>query len=204
MDFNTEIGGRKLTITLGEVAGQANGSCLVRYGDTLVLATAVMGEEEPDMDYFPLRVDYEERFYAAGKMKGSRFIKRETRPPTEAILAARLIDRAIRPYFDQSIRRSIQIVITVLSFDGDNDSDLAGLWGACVALTVSDIPWEGPVAGVRVGRVNGELVLNPTAQAKEKSDVDLVICGKDDRVIMLETGAKEIKEADALEAIIRQ
>jgi len=214
MQFETEVGGKKLTVKTGEVAGQANGSCIVQYGETTVLATAVLGEEQGELDYFPLSVEYEERFYAAGKIKGSRFIKRETKPPDEAILAGRLVDRSIRPLFDEESRRAVQVVLTVLSVDQENDPDIVALWAASIALSISDIPWAGPVAGVRVSRIpsseigqptdperGGEWVLNPTYEARSKSDLDLVVCGADGRVLMLEAGAEDIENRIMFEAI---
>lgn len=199
--FETEIDGKKLIIKTGELASQANGAVIAQYGETVVLATVVMGKKRSDLDYFPLLVDYEERFYAAGKIKGSRFIKRETRPPDEAILAARMIDRAFRPLFNQDLRREIQIIITVLAVDQENDPDIVALYAASAALVLSDIPWDGPVAGVRVGRINNEWVLNPTYQSRAKSNLDLVVCGPDLRVIMIEASAQEIPEEVVLEAI---
>jgi len=201
MQFETEFGGRKLIVKTGEVAGQANGSCIVQYGETTVLATAVMGEERQDVGYFPLTIDYEERFYAAGKIKGSRFIKRETRPPDEAILAGRLIDRSLRPLFDQSSRKPVQVILTVLSVDKENDPDIVSLYAAVAALTISDIPWNGPVAGVRIGQIDGEWALNPTYLARSKSDLDLVVCSRDNRVLMIEAGAKGADNKIVYEAI---
>ena len=202
MKFETEIGGRKLIIETGELAGQANGSCTAQYGETVVLATATMGQTEREgIDYFPLSVDYEERFYAAGKIKGSRFIKRETRPPDEAILADRLVDRSLRPLFNQDLRREVQIILIVLSVDQENDPDLVALYAASAAMVLSNIPWDGPVAGVRIGRVDGEWVINPTYLARSKSDLDLVVCGKDGRVIMIEAGAQEIDEETIFRAV---
>ncbi|MCX7779187.1 MAG: polyribonucleotide nucleotidyltransferase [Patescibacteria group bacterium] len=198
--FTTEIGGRKLIVKTGALANQANGSVIVQYGETTVLATAVMGEERGELDYFPLTVDYEERFYAAGKIKGSRFIKRETRPPDEAILAGRLIDRSLRPLFNQDLRREVQIITTVLSVDQENDPDLVALYAASLALAISDIPWSGPVAGVRVGQINQELVLNPTYQARAKSNLDLVVCSLDQKIIMIEASALEVSEEVVLKA----
>lgn len=193
--FETEIGGKKLTIEVGRFAGQADGACTVRYGDTVVLATAVMSSKQREgIDYFPLLVDYEERLYAAGKIKGSRFIKREGRPTDEAILTSRLVDRSIRPFFNETIRNDVQVVITCLSVDQENDSDLPGLIAASCALSISRIPWAGPVAGVRVGQINGEWVLNPTYEAREKSILDLVVVGNTDKIVMLEAGAKEVPE----------
>lgn len=200
--FTREIGGKTLTIETGVYASQANGACTVRYGDTVVLATAVMGTTPRDgIDYFPLLVDYEERLYAAGKIKGSRFIKREGRPTDEAILTARLVDRSVRPFFDQQERKDVQVVITVLSVDQENDPDIPSLIAASCALNLSDIPWGGPVAGVRVGRIGGEWVLNPSYEAREKADLDLVVVGTAERVVMLEAGAHEVPEETVLEAI---
>lgn len=194
--------GRTLSVELGRLAQQTNASATVRYGDTVVLATAVLAKTTRDgIDYFPLIVDYEERLYAAGKIKGSRFIKREGRPTDEAILGARLIDRSIRPLFDERVRNDVQVVLTVLSFDGENDSDIPSLVAASLALSLSDIPWAGPIAGIRVGRINGEWVLNPTYEARGKSDLDLVVVGTADKVLMIEAGAKEVPEAVIVDAI---
>lgn len=200
--FELEWGGRKLIVEIGKVAQQANGSCLVRYGDTVVLGTATMSHQAREgIDFLPLVVDYEERLYAAGKIKSSRFVKREGKPSEEAILTGRLIDRSIRPLFNDNIRNEIQIVTTVFSVDGENDSDIPALISAACALMISDIPWNGPVAGIRVGRINGELVINPTFHAREKSDLDLVVAGNHEKVLMIEAGASEISEADILKAI---
>lgn len=200
--FELEWGGKNLIIETGKFAGQANGSCTVRYGDTLVLATAVMsGNQREGIDYFPLMVEYEEKLYAAGKIKGSRFIKREGRPTDEAILTARLVDRAIRPFFDDRMRNDIQVVASTLSWDQENDSDIPALIGASVALSISDIPWSGPIAAVRVGQVNGEWVLNPTYEARNKSTMDIVVAGTEEKVCMLEAGANEVLETDVLEGI---
>ncbi len=200
--FETEFNGRKLIVKTGEWVGQANGACTVQYGETVVLATAVMGKEDREgVDFLPLTVEYEERFYAAGKIKGSKFIKRETRPPDEAILAGRLIDRPIRPLFNQETRREIQVVNTVLSLDQENDPDIIALYATSCALAISDIPWEGPVVGVRVGRVDGQLIINPTYAQRLTSDLDLVVAGTGDRILMLEAGAKEIPEDQMYEAM---
>ncbi len=207
MKFTTEIGEKELIVKTGEMAGQANGSCVVQYGETTVLATAVLGEEEKELDYFPLSVDYEERFYAAGRIKGSRFIKRETRPPDEAILTGRLIDRSIRPFFNEESRRAVQVILTVLSVDQENDSDIVALWGAAIALSISDIAWDGPIAGVRVSRTpvdpekKSEWILNPSYEEREKSDLEVIVCGTKDRIIMLEAEAKEIDNKVTTEAI---
>ena len=200
--YSTELGGRTLTIETGKFAAQANGSVTVRYGDTVVLGTAVMSSNVREgMDYFPLLVDYEERLYAAGKIKGSRFIKREGRPSDEAILTARLVDRSIRPLFNQAARNDVQVVITVLSVDQENDSDIVALIAASAALSISNIPWSGPIGAVRVGQINGEWVLNPTYEAREKSELDLVLAGTKDEHIMIEASGNEVEEATVLGAL---
>ncbi len=159
--FTREFAGRTLKVELGKLAQQANGSCFVQYGDTAVLVTAVMSANLSSADYFPLTVDFEEKYYAAGKIKGSKWIKREGRPTDEAILAGRVIDRALRPRFNQEIRNEIQLIVTVLSFDRKNDADVIALFGASLAFMISDIPFDGPVAGVRVGRVTASWSLIP-------------------------------------------
>lgn len=201
-DFSIQWGGRELKIKTGLVAQQAGGSALVQYADTVVLVTVTMASESRgEIDYFPLMVDHEERLYAAGIIKGSRFIKRETRPTTEAVLTARLVDRSIRPLFDESVRLDVQVVTTVLSVDGENDADVPSLIGAVASLVSSDIPWEGPICGVKVGRVAGELILNPTYAQLAESDFDIFIAGNGESTIMLEAGAKEVSEADVFQAI---
>lgn len=205
----TQIGGKDLTLTTGELARQAGGSVMVRYGDTVVLGTATMGKPySPDSDFMPLLVDYEEKFYAAGKIKGSRFIKREGRPTDDAVLNARLIDRAVRPLFPEHMINDIQIVLTVLSYDGANNPDIPAIIAACAALTISDIPWDSPLAGVRVGRLpaelaggNDEFVINPTVEQREKSDLDLIVTGASDRITMIEAGANEASEDTMLDAL---
>jgi polyribonucleotide nucleotidyltransferase len=200
--FETEIGGKKLIVEVGKFAPQTNGSCTVQYGDTLVLATAVMSDSvREDLDYFPLMVDYEERLYAAGKIKGSRFIKREGRPTDEAVLTGRLVDRSIRPLFNEQMRNDIQIVATVLAFDQENDPDIVALIAASIALTISDIPWNGPIAGIRIGQVDGEFVVNPSYADKEKSALDLIVAGTPEKVIMLEAGANQVPEQTVIDAI---
>ncbi len=196
-EFSIEWGGRTLTIGVGLLAQQANGSCTVRYGDTVVLCTATMGGAREGLDFFPLQVDFEERMYAAGRIKGSRFIKREGRPTDEAILSGRLVDRAIRPLFDDRMRNEIAVVATVFSHDQENDADIPGLVGAACALTISDIPWDGPLAAVRIGRVNGQWILNPTYAQTNEGGLDLVVAGANGKTIMLEAGANQISEADA-------
>jgi len=200
--FSTEWGGRTLSIKTGALAQQASGSALVQYGDTVVLVTATMGgEPRGDVDWFPLMVDYEERLYAAGIIKGSRFIKRETRPTDEAVLTARLVDRAIRPLFDETMRRDIQVIVTVLSVDGENDADIPAMIGAAAALMMSNIPWQGPVVGTRVGQIDGKWVLNPTYTETAESSLDLFVAGNGETTIMLEAGAKEVSEELVYDAI---
>jgi len=184
-----------LSVEVGKLAQQANGSVVVQYGDTVVLVTAVMGRPKTG-DFFPLTVEYEEKYYAAGKIKGSKWIKRETRPSDEAILSARLIDRTLRPRFDQRIRNEVQVVVSVLSFDGVNDPDMVGLFGASLALMISDIPFRGPVAGIRVGRDQGQLALAPTYLQRATGDFDIAIGGTAEKINMLEAGANIVPEAD--------
>src|SRR3989344_3714345 len=200
--YPREIAGRTLTVELGKLAQLADGSCYVQYGGTAVLVTAIMAKKQSPADYFPLSVDYEEKYYAAGKIKGSKWIKRESRPSEEAILAGRLIDRALRPRFDMAIRNDLQIIVTVLSFDRVNDPDIIGLFGASLALMISDIPFDGPVAGVRVGRVDGKMIINPTYEERLKSDYDIVVAGTENRMNMIETGAKIISENDIAAGIV--
>lgn len=200
-EYSIEWGGRTLTIGVDLLAQQANGACTVRYGDTVALCTATMGGAREGMDFFPLAVDFEERFYAAGRIKGSRFIKREGRPSDEAVLSGRLIDRALRPLFDHRLRNEIAVVVTALSHDHENDADIPGMIGAACALGMSDIPWNGPLAACRVGRVDGNWVLNPTYQQIEEGGVEIVVAGRSGKTLMLEAGANEITEADAADAI---
>ena len=198
--FKTEWAGRSLTIEIGQLAKQANGAVLVRYGDTVVLSTAVASKEPPDGDFFPLTVNYEEKMYAAGKIPGG-FKKREGRPGDEATLTARLIDRPIRPLFPKGYRHDVQIMNTVLSADPDCSPEMAAMIGSSMALSVSDIPFQGPIAGVNVGYVDGKYVINPTVEEKEVSRLDLEVAGHKDAVNMVEAGASEITEKEMLEAI---
>lgn len=198
--FKTEWAGRSLTIETGQLAKQANGAVLVRYGDTVVLSTAVASKEPRDGDFFPLTVNYEEKMYAAGKIPGG-FKKREGRPGDEATLTARLIDRPIRPLFPKGYRHDVQIMNTVLSADPDCSPEMAAMIGSSMALSVSDIPFQGPIAGVNVGYVDGKYVINPTVAEKEVSRLDLEVAGHKDAVNMVEAGASEITEKEMLEAI---
>lgn len=200
--FEHEIAGRKLKVELGKLAGQAHGSCTVQYGDTVILATAVQAATPREgIDYFPLLVDYEERLYAAGKIKGSRFIKREGRPTDEAVLNSRLIDRSLRPLFRETERRDVQVMATVLSVDQENDPDIPSLLGASLALAISPIVWAGPVAAVRIGRINNEWVLNPSYEARTKSDLEIFLAGTETEIVMIEASANEVPEAIMSEAV---
>lgn len=201
--WSIEWGGRTLTIETGKLALQASASCTVRYGDTVVLATVVRSKNVRDnIDYFPLMVDFEERLYAAGKIKGSRFIKREGRPTDEAILSGRLIDRALRPLFDDTIRNDVQVVATCLAVDGKNDAATTALIAASCAVAISPIPWNGPIAAARVGRKNEQLVLNVTNDEMENSDLDLVVAGTSEKLVMTEAGAREVPEDDMYDAMV--
>ncbi|MEK7639741.1 MAG: polyribonucleotide nucleotidyltransferase [Patescibacteria group bacterium] len=200
--FTADIGGKTLSIQTGKYAGLANAACTVQYGDTVVLATVVRsGKVREGIDYFPLMVDYEERLYAAGKIKGSRFIKREGRPTDEAILTGRVIDRSVRPLFDSRMRNDVQVSVLVLSVDQENDPDMPALIGAATVLSMSEIPWNGPIAGVRVGQINGEWVLNPSYEARLKSDLDLVLAASKEKAVMIEAGAKQVDEATVAGAV---
>jgi len=202
--FKMDLAGRELKIEIGQFAQQASGSVLLTYGQTTVLATATMSREPSRMNYLPLLVEYEEKFYAAGKIKTGRFMKREGRATDEAILTGRMIDRMLRPCFDKRIRNEIQVVLTVLSFDKENDPDIPSLIAASLALGISNIPFKGPLAGLRVGRSTGEKrewILNPIYQAREEGDLDLVVAGKGDKINMLEGGAGQVPEEEILKAI---
>ncbi|MGJ5712088.1 polyribonucleotide nucleotidyltransferase [Staphylococcus auricularis] len=198
--FKTELANRSLTIEIGQLAKQANGAALVRYGDTVVLSTAVASKEPREGDFFPLTVNYEEKMYAAGKIPGG-FKKREGRPSDEATLTARLIDRPIRPLFPKGYKHDVQIMNTVLSADPDCSPEMAAMIGSSMALSVSDIPFQGPIAGVNVGFVDGKYVINPTVEQKEVSRLDLEVAGHKDAVNMVEAGASEITEQEMLDAI---
>ncbi len=199
--WSLQIGGRILEVETGLLAGQADGAVTVRYGDTVVLAAAVMSKSASRISgYFPLMVDFEERYYAAGKIKGSRFIKREGRPSDDAILSGRAIDRTIRPLFNHRTRNDVQVVATVLSYDNENDPDIVAIIAASAALSISNIPWNGPVAAVRIGRLNGEFILNPVNGELDDSDLDLLLSGSKDKINMIECGSKEVSEADMIKA----
>lgn len=199
--FSIDLAGRQLTVETGQLAKQANGAVLVRYGDTAVLSTATASKEAKNVDFFPLTVNYEERLYAVGKIPGG-FIKREGRPSEKAILASRLIDRPIRPLFADGFRNEVQVVSIVMSVDQDCSSEMAAMLGSSLALSISDIPFEGPIAGATVGRINGEFVINPTVEQQEQSDIHLVVAGTRDAINMVEAGADQVPEETMLEAIM--
>ncbi|SDX30047.1 polyribonucleotide nucleotidyltransferase [Salimicrobium album] len=199
--FSIDIGGQKLSVEIGEMAKQANGAAMISYGDTSVLSTATGSKEPKDLPFFPLTINYEERLYAVGKIPGG-FIKREGRPSDKAVLTARLIDRPIRPLFPDGFRNDIQVINTVMSVDQDCSSEIAAMIGSSIALSVSDLPFAGPIAGVIVGRVDGKFVINPTVEQQKASDIDLTVAGTKDAVNMVEAGALEVPEADMLEAIM--
>ncbi len=200
--FELDFYGRKITVENGEVAKQADGAVLVRYGDTVVLSTVVVSKEARLLsDFFPLMVLYQEKLYSVGKIPGG-FIKREGRPSEAATLAARMIDRPMRPLFPEDFRNEVQIVNTILSVDPDNSPELAALLGSSIATSISKVPFNGPVAGVKVGRVDGRLIINPTASESEVSDIDLTVAGTHEAINMVESSAKEVKEEDMLEALM--
>ena len=199
--FSYNWGERQLTVEIGQLAKQANGAVLVRYGDTVVLTAAVGTKQAKDTDFFPLTVNYEEKMYAAGKIPGG-FIKREGRPSEHATLTARLIDRPIRPMFAEGFRNEVQITNTVMSVDPNCPPEMAAMFGSSLALCISDIPFDGPIAGVDVGRVNGEYVINPTTEQKENSDIELSVAGTATAINMVESSAKEVNEEDMLGALL--
>jgi len=199
-EWTIDFAGDEFNLQTGKVAKQANGSVVVRCGDSQVLVTATMDDPRPGMNYFPLMVNYEERVYAIGQIPGS-VMRREGRPRDEATLAARVIDRSIRPLFPDGYRRDVQIVATILSVDDDHDPEVLALNGASVALTLSDIPFAGPIGGVKVGLVDGEIVINPNEEERENSDLDLVVAGSKDAIMMVEASANEVSEEKILEAM---
>ncbi|MBS4217703.1 polyribonucleotide nucleotidyltransferase [Bacillus sp. FJAT-49711] len=199
--FSIDWAGRPLTVEIGQLAKQASGAALIRYGDTAVLSSATASKEAKAVDFFPLTVNYEERLYAVGKIPGG-FIKREGRPSEKAILASRLIDRPIRPLFADGFRNEVQVVSIVMSVDQNCSSEMAAMFGSSLALSVSDIPFEGPIAGVVVGRIDGHFVINPTVEQMENSDINLTVAGTKDAINMVEAGADEVTEEIMLEAIM--
>ena len=198
--IETEFAGRTLVIETGKMAKQAAGSCLVRFGDTMVLAAVTVSKTVSTLPFFPLTVEYREKTYAAGKIPGG-FLKREGRPSDKEILAARGIDRSIRPLFPEGFKNEIQVFVTVISADQENDADVLGVLAASTALAISPIPWDGPIAAVRVGQVEGNWILNPTFQQLEFSTIDLFVTGSADSIVMVEGGALEISEKEVLDAL---
>ncbi len=199
--FEYVQGNRKFVIEIGEVAKQANGACLVRFDGTTVLSASVLGKNKSSADFFPLTVLYQEKLYAAGKIPGG-FFKREGRPTEHETLTSRLIDRPIRPLFADGFRNEVQVINTVLSANPDNSSAMAAMLGASISLCISDIPFNGPIAGVVVGRIDGKLIINPTVEELEKSDINLTVAGTDEAINMVEAGSKEVSEDDMLEALL--
>jgi len=199
--FSIDVGGRALILEISSMAEQTNAAVLAHYGETSVLVTVVMGDKDTSLDYLPLKVDYEEKFYAAGKIIGSRFIRRETRPSEDAVLTGRLVDRSIRPLFDKHIRREIQVVVTVLEYDEENDPDFLGLIATSTALGISDVPWNGPVAGVRVSRIGKEILINPlnSEMRKEGFSYETFVAGTKGLINMIELSGEEPTENEVLE-----
>lgn len=201
--FSTEWLGRTLTIKTGKLAKQANAAVTVQYGDTVVLATVVEAKEERvGIDFFPLMVDFEERLYAAGIIKGSRWVKREGRPTEDAILTGRMIDRSIRPLFAEDSRKDVQVILTVLSADQENDHDIIAMVAASAVLSISGLNWHGPIGGIRIGRNESGFIFNPTYLERETSDLDLIVAGTDQKTIMIEAGAAEITESEVFDGIV--
>lgn len=200
--FKTALGGKLLELEIGKVCEMANGQVMVKYGDTVVNVTAVMSKEpRPDIDFFPLSCDYEEKMYAAGKIPGG-FIKREGRPSEKAILNSRLMDRPLRPLFPKGFYNDVQVIATVMCIDNDAPSEIAAMIGSSVALAISDIPWDGPTGSVLIGRVDGQFIVNPSLEQREASDMHLVVSGTKEAIMMVEAGANEVPEEDILDAIM--
>ena len=199
--FELEFGTRKITVEIGELAKQANAACLVRYNDTVILSACVMSSNATSADFFPLTINYQEKFYSVGKIPGG-FIKREGRPTEQAILAARLIDRPIRPLFKEGFRNEVQVINTVLSVEQDCTPEMTALFGSSLCLSISDIPFEGPVAGVFVGHIDDKFIINPSVEELEKSDINLSVAGTKDAINMVESGSKEVSEELMIEAIM--
>lgn len=199
--FELDFYGRKIKVEIGQYAKQTNGSCLVRYGDTAVITAAVMSKNAITADFFPLTVLYQERLYSVGKIPGG-FIKREGKPTEAATLASRLIDRPLRPLFAEGFRNEVQVISTVLSVDQDNSPEMTAMLGSSIALSISDIPFEGPIAGVVVGRIDGEFIINPTSEQLEKTDITLTVAGTKDAINMVEAGCHEVSEEDMVEALM--
>ena len=199
--FETTFAGRPLVVETGKMCGLANGSAMVRYGETCVLCNVTMSEKPREgVDFFPLSVEFEENLYAAGRIPGS-FMRREGRPGEHAILSSRVVDRPIRPLFPKDMRNDVCVTMTVMSLDPDNSAEITGMNGASLVIAMSDIPWNGPIAGISVGLVDGEIVLNPTAEQREKSDLSLTLAASEEKIVMIEAGANEVDEATMMQAI---
>ena len=199
--YETTLAGRTLKVDIGKVAGLANGACMVFFGDTTVLVTATMAKQPRDgVDFFPLSVDYEERLYAVGRIPGS-FMRREGRPGEKAILVSRLIDRQIRPFFPSDMRNDVCVNATVLSVDHDDSPEIAAMLGTAIALSISDIPWNGPIAGIQVGFANGEPVMCPNREQRAESILQLTVAGSEEKIVMIEAGAQELPDEDMLRSI---
>ena len=199
--FETTFAGRPFVVETGKLCGLANGSAMIRYGETCVLCNVTMSEKPRDgIDFFPLSVEFEEKLYAAGRIPGS-FMRREGRPGEHAILSSRVVDRPIRPLFPKDMRNDVCVTMTVMSLDPDNSAEIAGMNGASLAIAMSDIPWKGPIAGISVGLVDGEIVLNPTKAQRDVSDLSLTLAASMDKIVMIEAGANEVDEATMMAAI---
>ena len=197
--FELDFDGRKIVVEAGEIAKQTAAAVLVRYGDTVVLSNVCMSPKTVDWDFFPLTVEYQERMYAAGRIPGS-FQRRESRPSSHAILASRITDRSMRPLFPDGFRNEVQVVSQVLSVDLDNQPEITAMLASSLAVSISDIPFNGPIAGVYVGRVDGQLVINPTVEQRKVSDIDLCVAGTEDAINMVEAGAAEVSEEEMVDA----
>jgi polyribonucleotide nucleotidyltransferase len=200
--FHYMLAGKELTVTVGKLAEQASGACMVQYGDTVTVVTATQSKKPREgIDFFPLSCDYEEKLYAVGKIPGG-FIKREGRPSEKAILSSRLIDRPIRPLFPDGFRNDVQVVATVMSVDQDTSPEIVAMIGSSIALSISDIPFQGPTGSVLVGLIDGQIVINPNSEQRERSDLHLVVSGTKDAIMMVEAGAQFITEETMLKAIL--
>lgn len=200
--FKTTYAGRELTVETGKTCELSNGSCWVRCGETVVMANVTASVKPREgIDFFPLSVDYEERLYSVGRIPGS-FMKREGKPSEKAILTSRVVDRPIRPLFPKDMRNDVSVVMTVLSVDPDNSPEICGMIATSVAISISDIPWNGPIGGISVGLVDGEIVLNPTLEQREKSDLNLTVAGTMEKIVMIEAGANEVDDDTMLKAIM--
>ena len=200
--FKTMFAGRELTIETGKVCGLANGSCWVKYGETVVMVNVTASPKPRDgVDFFPLSVDYEEKLYSVGKIPGG-FLKREGRPSEKAILTSRVVDRPMRPLFPKDMRNDVAITMTVLAVDPDCSPEIMGMIGASVAVSISDVPWNGPIGGISVGLVDGEIVLMPNAEQRAKSDLNLTVASSEKKVVMIEAGANEVDDDTMFKAIM--